>query len=127
MLRRVDEGSSPDDGEIHAFGAPSNVDAAGITHADAAIASAGDEALEQGKKDAALTAFQQAMKGARDEDQIKDLAKKLKDLGSPVDLPTHFGFVRSWKLIAPFTNVERKGFDTVFPPEEKIEDRKSVV
>lgn len=41
------------------------------------------------------------MKGARDEDQIKDLAKKLKDLGSPVDLPTHFGFVRSWKLITP--------------------------
>jgi predicted DNA-binding protein (MmcQ/YjbR family) len=48
-------------------------------------------------------------------------AKKLKELGSPVDLATHFGFVRRWKLIAPFTNVERKGFDTVFPPEEKID------
>jgi hypothetical protein len=90
-------------------------------HPVSKLTSTGDEALAQGKKDAALTAFQQAMKGARDEDQIKDLAKKLKDLGSPVDLPTHFGFVRSWKLIAPFTNVERKGFDTVFPPEEKID------
>jgi hypothetical protein len=90
-------------------------------HPVAKLTHAGDEALEQGKKDLALASYQQAMKGARDEDQIKDLAKKLKDLGSPVDLPTHFGFLRTWKLIAPFTNVERKGFDTVFPPEEKID------
>jgi len=90
-------------------------------HPVSKLTNAGNEALEQGKKDAALTAFQQAMKGARDEDQIKDLAKKLKDLGQPVDLPKHFGFLMDWKLIAPFTNVERKGFDTVFPPEEKID------
>lgn len=89
-------------------------------HPVAKLTSTGDEALAQDKKDAALAAYQQAMKGARDEDQIKDLAKKLKDLGSPVDLPTHFGFLRSWKLIAPFTNVERKGFDTEFPPEKEI-------
>lgn len=89
-------------------------------HPVAKLTGAGDEALAQGKKDVALTSYQQAMKGARDEDQIKDLAKKLKDLGSPVDLPTHFGFLRSWKLIAPFTNVERKGFDTEFPPEKEI-------
>ncbi|MES2597002.1 MAG: hypothetical protein V4662_16780 [Verrucomicrobiota bacterium] len=89
-------------------------------HPVAKLTSVGDEALAQDKKDAALTAYQQAMKGARDEDQIKDLAKKLKDLGSPVDLPTHFGFIRSWKLIAPFTNVERKGYDTEFPPEKEI-------
>jgi hypothetical protein len=25
-----------------------------------------------------------------------------------------------WKLLAPFTNVERKGFDEVFPPEKEI-------
>lgn len=81
---------------------------------------AGDEALAQGKKDAATAAYQQAMHSARDEDQIKDLAKKLKDLGQPVDLPRHFGFLMNWKLIAPFTNVERKGFDTVFPPEKEI-------
>jgi len=89
-------------------------------HPVAKLTGTGDEALAQGKKEVALTSYQQAMKGARDEDQIKDLAKKLKDLGSPVDLPTHFGFLRSWKLIAPFTNVERKGFDTEFPPEKEI-------
>lgn len=81
---------------------------------------AGDEALAQGKKDAATAAYQQAMDSARDEDQIKSLAKKLKDLGKAVDLPRHFGFLMNWKLIAPFTNTERKSFDTVFPPEQEI-------
>ncbi|HRK17272.1 MAG TPA: hypothetical protein PK490_23545, partial [Prosthecobacter sp.] len=89
-------------------------------HPVASLIQAGDEALAQGKKDAATAAYQQAMRGARDEDQIKDLAKKLKDLGQPVDLPRHFGFIMHWKLIAPFTNAERKGFDTVFPPEKEI-------
>jgi hypothetical protein len=60
------------------------------------------------------------MASARDEDQIKPLSKKLKDLGQPVNLSTHFGFLMDWQLIAPFTNVERKGFDTVFPPEKEV-------
>jgi hypothetical protein len=89
-------------------------------HPVAKLLEAGDDALAQGKKDAATAAFQQAMNSARDEDQIKALAKKLKDLGSPVDLPRHFGFLMNWKLIAPFPNIERKGFDTVFPPEQEI-------
>lgn len=80
----------------------------------------GDEAMAQDKKEAAVNAYQQAMNSARDEDQIKDLAKKLKDQGKPVDLPKHFGFVMNWKLIAPFTNVDRKGFDTEFPPEKEV-------
>jgi len=90
-------------------------------HPVAKLLEAGDEALAQGRKDAAKAAFQQAMHSARDEDQIKDLAKKLKDLAAPVDLPRHFGFLMNWKLIAPFPNLERKGFDTVFPPERGID------
>jgi len=89
-------------------------------HPVAKLLEAGDEAFAQDKKDAALASYQQAMNSARDEDQIKALAKKLKDLGKPVDLPKHFGFLMNWKLIAPFTNVERKGFDTEFPPEKEI-------
>lgn len=89
-------------------------------HPVSKLIEAGDEALAQDKKEAALTAYQQAINSARDEDQIKDLAKKLKDQGKPVDLPKHFGFIMNWKLIAPFTNVERKGFDTEFPPEKEI-------
>lgn len=89
-------------------------------HPVARLLDAGDEALAQDKKEAAIAAYQQAMNSARDEDQIKLLAKKLKDLDKPVDLPKHFGFIMNWKMIAPFTNVERKGFDTVFPPEKEI-------
>ncbi len=89
-------------------------------HPVAKLLDAGDEALAQDKKEAAIADYQKAMNSARDEDQIKDLAKKLKDLGKPVDLPRHFGFILNWKLIAPFTNVERKGFDTEFPPEKEI-------
>lgn len=89
-------------------------------HPVSKLLEAGDEALAQDREDAAIASYQQAMNSARDEDQIKSLAKKLKDLGKPVDLPRHFGFVMDWKLIAPFPNVERKGFDTVFPPETEI-------
>ncbi len=89
-------------------------------HPVSKLLEAGDEALAQDRKAEALTAYQKAMSSARDEDQIKALAKKLKGLDSPVDLPRHFGFLMSWKMIAPFTNVKREGFDTVFPPEKEI-------
>jgi hypothetical protein len=80
----------------------------------------GDAALSSDKKDAAGETFQKALVAARDEDQIKSVAKKLRDLGKAVDLPKHFGFLMKWQLVAPFTNVERKGFDEVFPPEKEI-------
>ena len=79
-----------------------------------------EAALSAGKKDAAGDTYQKALVAARDEDQIKSIAKKLRDLGRAVDLPKHFGFLMKWQLIAPFTNVERKGFDEVFPPEKEI-------
>ena len=80
----------------------------------------GDAALAANNKDSAAGTFQKALMAARDEDQIKSAAKKLRDLGKTVDLPHHFGFLMKWQLIAPFTNVERKGFDEVFPPEKEI-------
>ena len=81
----------------------------------------GQTAEKAGDKKAAIAAYREGLAGARDEEQINTLAKGLRDLGEKVDLPTHFGFLMSWHLIAPFTNVDRKGFDTVFPPEEKID------
>lgn len=89
-------------------------------HPVAKLLEKGDELLAANDKAAALATYQKAMASARDEDQIKPLSKKLKDLGQPVNLPTHFGFLMNWHLIAPFTNVERKGFETVFPPEKEI-------
>ena len=81
----------------------------------------GEGLLAKGDKDMAATVFKKGLQGARDEDQIKTLAKQLKGLKQEVDLPKHFGFLMNWKLIAPFNNSERKGFETVYPPEEKID------
>lgn len=90
-------------------------------HPVAKLLEDGDSALAKGDKEAAATAYQKALSSARDEDQIKPLAKKLRDLGKTVDLPSHFGFLMNWKVIAPFSNAERKGFDEVFPPEQKLD------
>jgi hypothetical protein len=90
-------------------------------HPVAKLLERGDELLASNDKSAALTTYQKAMASARDEDQIKPLSKKLKDLGQPVNLPTHFGFLMDWQLIAPFTNVECQGFDTKFPPEKAVD------
>ena len=80
----------------------------------------GDALLAKNDKTGATSVFQKAIRSARDEDQIKKLAKNLKDLGSDVNLVDHFGFLTDWHLVAPFTNVDRKGFDEVFPPEKGV-------
>ena len=79
--------------------------------------------IDAGKtKDAAgkKIVYLQALNAVRDEDQTKFLADELKKLGVPVDLPRHFGFLMKWQVIGPFDNTERKGFETVFPPEKEI-------
>ena len=61
-----------------------------------------------------------ALSGASDDDQVKAIAKPLRELGETVDLQKHFGFLADWYLIGPFDNAELKGFDTVYPPEKEI-------
>jgi hypothetical protein len=68
----------------------------------------------------ALAAWEGALSAARDEDQIKTAAEALKELGHPANLPRHFGFLMDWKVIGPFDNTGRKGFDTVYPPEKEL-------
>jgi hypothetical protein len=78
-------------------------------------------ALNSTNKPAATLLYRQALNSARDADQIKRIAGQLKELGAEVDLPRHFGFLTHWKVIAPFDNTKREGYDTVFPPEEKLD------
>jgi hypothetical protein len=65
--------------------------------------------------------FQQALNSARDVQQIDGITRKLEELGSPVDSLRVFGFLTTWKLIGPFDNPGRKGFVSVYPPEQEID------
>ncbi len=65
-------------------------------------------------------AYLHALDAVRDEDQTNEIAGALKKLGVTVDLAKHFGFLMKWNVIGPFDNTERKGFDTVFPPEREV-------
>lgn len=72
-------------------------------------------------KDAAIAAYQEALKGATEEDQVKDISGALKKLGVTVDLQQHFGFLINWKAIGPFDNKGLIGFDAIYAPEKSIE------
>ena len=72
------------------------------------------------KKGAASVLLRQALNAARDVDQIKVIAKTLRELGGQVDLPEHFGFLMRWRVIGPFDNTGLTGFETVYPPESEL-------
>jgi hypothetical protein len=76
--------------------------------------------LAKGEKEAATAAYRKALSGACDEDQVDEAVKNLKELGVAIDVAAHFGFVRKWKLAAPFDNTEETGFKAVFPPEKGV-------
>lgn len=74
-----------------------------------------------GQDDDAKEAYQKALTGAVDDDQVKTLVKELKDRGVEVDLQRHFGFLTSWQAIGPFDNRGQQGFDRANPPESSID------
>jgi hypothetical protein len=80
-----------------------------------------DKAHAARKKPAALDAYKKALDAARDRDQVEHIAKRLKELDSPIDLTTHFGFITRWQLIGPFDNTGGQGFKRVFPPEKRVD------
>lgn len=65
--------------------------------------------------------YRQAFAAARDVEQVKAIERKLKELGTDVDVLAHLGFFRDWYVLGPFDAHEMKGFATVYPPEEKID------
>lgn len=72
-------------------------------------------------KQQSIAHFQKAFRHARDLDQIKAAAEKLKALEQPVDIARHMGFLQTWKVIGPFDNVNDKGWDFAYPPEMKVD------
>lgn len=69
----------------------------------------------------AVKSYEEAMAGAVDEDQVKDLVEKLKKHGKTIDLQKHFGFLTKWSIAGPFDNKGLKGFATEYPPEKGVD------
>jgi hypothetical protein len=82
---------------------------------------AADARLKKGEKKQVAADYRRAFAASRDLDQIKQAAKKLRELDLPVDLPRHMGFVLQWKLVGPFDNVDGVGFDKAYPPESGVD------
>jgi hypothetical protein len=80
-----------------------------------------DKLLGEGYKTQVLPLYRNALAAAREQDQIDGAARKLRDLGEKVDLPTRLGMLMEWKLIGPFPNKDRKGMATVYPPEKVLD------
>jgi hypothetical protein len=76
---------------------------------------------EQRNQKQALSVYRQALAGATDADQVKEIVKPLTAAGQKIDLQKHFGFLTNWQIIGPFDNRELVGFDVVYPPEKKID------
>jgi hypothetical protein len=79
------------------------------------------QSLAASNKAGAMLLFQQALRSARDVDQIDDISTNLDALGVRVDSLKLFAFLTDWKIIGPFDNTGRKGFQTVFAPEQEID------
>lgn len=62
--------------------------------------------------------YEQLLKLARLPEQIQRIAKKLEELGQPVNLLQHFGFVSQWQVVGCFDNVGQAGFDVSYQPEK---------
>jgi hypothetical protein len=88
-----------------------------------AIRLAIEKAAEVEKEDKAAAAklYREAFTNAREVEQTKQLATKLKELGETVDMPTRMGFVTDWRLIGPFDNSQDLGWDKAFEPEKKVD------
>jgi hypothetical protein len=69
----------------------------------------------------ARAVLEQALSGAVDNDQVKQIVGPLKKLGVEVDLPTHFGFLTDWRIVGPFDNRGKIGFAAVYPPERSVD------
>jgi hypothetical protein len=69
--------------------------------------------------------YRAVLTSARDLDQIKTIAERLKALGEQVNLVDHFGFVRQWQLVGPFDNTGGRGYAAVYEPEKTVDFHRS--
>jgi hypothetical protein len=72
------------------------------------------------KRVEAVALYKEALHAARDLDQVRLVADRLRKLGEKVDMARLLGYVVRWKVIGPFDNAGGKGFDAVYAPEREI-------
>jgi hypothetical protein len=70
---------------------------------------------------ALLTRYRQLFAAARDIEQARAIARKLKEKNVEVSVADHLGFLRHWLVVGPFPGNLPKGYAAVFPPEEKLD------
>ncbi len=66
-----------------------------------------------------VAAYSAAFDAAVDDDQVKELSAKLKELGETVDIARHYGFLPKWHLVGPFDNKDEQGYAVAHGPEGK--------
>ena len=68
-----------------------------------------------------INTYRTAIAAARDKQQIDQCVDALQKLGETVDPNSLLGFIESWQVVGPFSNTERKGFATSYPPEHAVD------
>jgi hypothetical protein len=86
-----------------------------------------EQLLEKVKRDKKLSkekateALRKAFASSRDLEQARTVAALLKERGVAVSVADHMGFLGDWYVIGPFDARGKKGFKTVYPPEQKVD------
>jgi hypothetical protein len=100
---------------------PKMIDDASLELRRDAIAAEMEKAAKEADKSAQGKAYERLFRSARDRDQVEKLAELLGEHGVKPDLTAHYGFVTRWHVAGPFDGPGGKGFDTAYPPEQKVD------
>ena len=82
---------------------------------------AAQQLLDDGQKQEALALYRTAFNASRLDNQILAAADRLGQLGQPVDIIEHMGFLHRWYLLGPFDAPGFSGYKMSFPPEKKVD------
>lgn len=76
---------------------------------------------EAAEGDQRITLLRQVLASARSLDQLETAERRLEKQGVEVDLAEVLGMVTRWRVIGPFDNRGGIGFDTPYPPEDRLD------
>ncbi|MEE2990482.1 MAG: hypothetical protein VX715_07700 [Planctomycetota bacterium] len=82
---------------------------------------AAQQLLDDGKKQEAIAVYMRAFNASRLDNQIRAAADRLGQLGEPVNIIEHMGFLHRWYLLGPFDAPGFSGYQMSFPPEKKVD------